>query len=373
MALRRFLARLRWPDTKGFLREQGAALALGVRPARRVSPRSGPGIEPRAAPGRRRAESFDRSIDVLVGRLRRKIEPDAKAPRLIKTVHGVGYKFAVRPQRSPAPDPAEAEARTRSHVVAVQKGERRQLTVLRCAIDSAGALAASLDPEDWRDTVAAFRVCCCEIVENFGGAVTNCSADDVSALFGYPLASEFDAERAIRAGLRLIDAVSRLSFGASALLRTRVGIANGMVVVETLGATGQVQPAASGEPSKLASALLSRAPAEAVLIAASTRQLVRGLFKQQMVPPLLADGFVEPIEAWRVIDAGETACRFLALRPPALSPLVGREEELEFLSRRWEGAKAGRGPWPKPSRRTSCLHQQNATATDVAPLSVPAP
>ena len=101
--------------------------------------------------------------------------------------------------------------------------------------------------------------------------------------------------------------------------------------------------AALGEPSKLAAGLLSRAPADAVLIAASTRQLVRGLFEQHALGPVLAEGFAQPIEAWRVSDANATASRFLALRAPELSPLVGRDEELDLLSRRWEQAKAGRG------------------------------
>jgi class 3 adenylate cyclase len=291
----------------------------------------------------RRAEPFDRSIDVLVGRLRRKIEPNAKAPRLIKTVPGVGYKFAVRPQASFASDRVAPEARTPAQGGAVQQAERRQLTVLRCAIDSGAALAARLDPEDWHDTVAAFRACCSEIVHKFGGAVTHSADDGVLAWFGYPEASEFDVEHAVRAGLAVVKAVSRLSVGAGASLRTRVGIASGLVIVGTLSATGQVLPAALGEPSMLASALLSHAPANAVLIAAATRKLVRGLFKQQAIASILAEGFAEPIEAWRVTDAVETSSRFLALRPATLSPLVGRDEELESLSRRWEEAKSGRG------------------------------
>jgi DNA-binding winged helix-turn-helix (wHTH) protein len=176
----------------------------------------------------RRAEAFDRSIDVLVGRLRRKIEPDPKAPRLIKTVPGVGYKFAVRPDATLAcaayPEP---EAQAPTEVLPVQQAERRQLSVLRCAIGSAGVLAATLDPEDWRDVVAAFRSCCSEIIQKFGGAVAQSADDDVLGWFGYPEASEFDAERAIRAGLALVQAVSGLCVGESEPLRTRAGLRAG--------------------------------------------------------------------------------------------------------------------------------------------------
>jgi DNA-binding winged helix-turn-helix (wHTH) protein len=198
----------------------------------------------------RRAEPFDRSIDVLVGRLRRKIELDAKAPRLIRTVPGVGYKFAVLPRAAPALAPhAEPDAEAPSQVQAVHQAERRQLTVLRCAVDSAGALAGRLDPEDWGDIVVAFRACCANVVEKFGGAVAQSTDDHLLSWFGYPEANEFDAERAIRAGLALVEAVSGLTVGIIAPLQTRIGIASGLVVVGALDATAPPLPTALGEPS----------------------------------------------------------------------------------------------------------------------------
>src|ERR1700722_2936486 len=222
----------------------------------------------------RRAEPFDRSIDVLVGRLRRKIELDAKAPRLIRTVPGVGYKFAVLPRVAPASAPhAESEGQALAQVRAVHQAERRQLTVLRCAIDSAGALAGTLDPEDWGDIVVAFRACCTNVVEKFGGAVAQSTDDQLLSWFGYPEANEFDAERPIRAGLALVEAVSGLTLGVTAPLQTRIGIASGLVVVGAVDATAPPLPTALGEPSKLAAALLSHAAAGAVGIAASTRRL----------------------------------------------------------------------------------------------------
>ncbi len=186
---------------------------------------SSPCSRPSFAPGRalsrgqlleavsgRRAEAFDRSMDVLVGRLRRKIEADPKAPRLIKTVPGVGYKFAVRPHAPPAPAvDAEPEVQAPVEVLPGRPAaERRNLTVLQCAIISSGELAGAVDPEDWREIVAAFHACCSEVIENFGGAVARSSDDCAVAWFGYPQASEFDAERAVRAGLALISAVPKL-------------------------------------------------------------------------------------------------------------------------------------------------------------------
>jgi class 3 adenylate cyclase len=289
----------------------------------------------------RRAEAFDRSIDVLVGRLRRKIELDPKAPRLIMTVPGVGYKFNNRPHLAPA-SATDIEAE-RAEVSPTRPAELRHITVLHCAIASAGALAITLDPENWHEIVAAFHACCSESVEKFGGGLVQSPDDSVVAWFGYPEANEFDAEHAIRAGLALISAVPKLCADGGAPLRAHVGIASGAVVVGDLPGTTQPLRAALGEPSNLAAALVSQAPPDAMLIAASTRQLVRGLFETCTLGPILAEGFAQPIEAWRVTDGEATANRFLALRAPELSPLVGRLEELDLLSRRWEQAKAGRG------------------------------
>jgi class 3 adenylate cyclase/ABC-type transport system involved in cytochrome c biogenesis ATPase subunit len=286
----------------------------------------------------RRAEPFDRSIDVLVGRLRRKIEPSPKAPRLIRTVPGIGYKFVGRQM----PPPSTIKAEPETPALTERSTERRYLTVLHCAISSAGALAASLDPEVWREIVTEFRACCSETVEKFSGAVVRSTDGDLLAWFGYPEASEFDAERAVRTGLALTAAMSKLRDGINPPLRARVGIASGLVVVGDLTTKGQ-PAAALGEPSNLAAALLSRAPADAVLIAASTRRLVRGLFEQHALGPILVEDFARPIDAWQVSGVSATASRFLALRAPELSPLVGRDEDLELLSRRWSRAEKGRG------------------------------
>jgi class 3 adenylate cyclase/tetratricopeptide (TPR) repeat protein len=287
----------------------------------------------------RHAEASDRSMDVLVGRLRRKIEADPKAPRLIRTVPGVGYQFSVRPHVPLAPAVhAEPEVQAPAEVLPVRTVERRHLTVLHCAVVSSGALAAALDPEDWREVAATFHARCSEVIEKFGGTVAKGRDDSAVGWFGYPQANEFDAERAIRAGLALLSVAPTLRFGVGAPLRAHVGIASGVVVVET-----QPSRTALGEPSKLAAALLSQAPADTVLIAAGTRRLVRGLFEQHVFGPIPAEDFLQPVEAWRVENADAAANRFLALRSPKLSTLVGRDEELELLSRRWEQAKAGYG------------------------------
>ena len=293
----------------------------------------------------RRAEPYDRSIDVLVGRLRRKIEPDPKAPRLIVTMLGEGYKFAaqLRANRSPARttfgEPAEEEPRARPPSI-----ERRQLTVMSCSLVGSTALASRLDPEDLRVLFADYHRCCAEVVAPFGGMVALFSGDRVLAYFGYPEAHENDAERAVRAGFALIDAVAKLDMRLAPSLHVRLGIASGLVVAGGAALGGAVhEPVAIGEAPELAAQLQSIAPPDAVVIAASTRDLVRGLFDYHLVGPLALEGLAEPVPAWQVVGTSAAESRFEALRDRGLTPLIGRDEEIDLLLRRWQQVQSGEG------------------------------
>lgn len=289
----------------------------------------------------RRAEAFDRSIDVMVGRLRKHIEPDPKVPRLIVTVAGIGYKFVARPRPGPAAEEGDSPPIAATAPPA-RPAERRLLTIMRCGIVGAGSTAASLDPEDWREAVAGFRACSAEVIGRFGGFVAASADHSVVAWFGYPEANELDAERAIYAALALVAAVPAIPHGVGGPLHAHLGIASGLVLVSDAepGASGR---AALGEAPSLAGALLSLAAADSVLIAARTRELVGELFALRALGPLSAAGFAQPVEAWAVTGPGAAEGRFAALRARNLSPLVGREEELALLLRRWEQAKAGSG------------------------------
>src|SRR4029077_1388673 len=165
--------------------------------------------------------------------------------------------------------------------------------------------------------------------------------DGVLVYFGYPRAHEDDAERAARAGLELIQAVGGLK--SSAPLQTRVGIATGLVVVGDLIGTGsaQEQPVV-GETPNLAARLQALAEPNTVVIAESTRQLTRGLFEYRALGTVLLKGFSESVPAWGLIGTSEAESRFEALRV-ATTPLVGRDEEMALLARRWEQAKSGEG------------------------------
>jgi class 3 adenylate cyclase/DNA-binding response OmpR family regulator/predicted ATPase len=294
----------------------------------------------------RRAEPYDRSIDVLVGRLRKKIETDPKAARFILTVVGEGYKFAAKlreagPPAQPAIGTAAAEREPQAEPRSI---ERRQLTILSCGFVEATALASRLDPEDLRAVIADYHRCCSEVVSRFGGIVATAPGDRVVAYFGYPEAHEHDAEQAVRAGLALIDGVAKLDTRLAPALHVRVGVASGLVVAGgAVFGEADHQLVAIGEAPGLAAQLEATAPPGAVVIAASTRQLVRGLFDYREAGPVALNGFAEPVPVWQVVGASAAVSRFDALRGAALTPLIGRDEELDLLLRRWRQIQSGEG------------------------------
>ncbi len=225
----------------------------------------------------RRGEPFDRSVDVLIGRLRRKIEPEPKAPRLILTLPGHGYKFAAKPvqvvseeEKSSAPAVAAAEP---SAAPAESIPERRQLTVMVCSVSGATGPSVRLDPEERHGLLKAFRTCCSEICGRLGGVLRTIVGDTVHVIFGYPAAHEHDVEQAIRAGLAVVAAVERLDFGSAVRLKARVGIATAEAVA------GDGPGEISTEALSLAQELAASAASGTVVVGAVTRCLAGGLFE----------------------------------------------------------------------------------------------
>jgi len=157
--------------------------------------------------------------------------------------------------------------------------ERRQLTVMFCDLVGSTALSAHLDPEDMREILGTYHRCCAERIVKAGGFVAKYMGDGVLAYFGYPQADEHDAERAVRAGLTLVEAVSKLATPAGAPLQVRVGIATGLVVVGDIIGTGAAQEqAVVGDTPNLAARLQSLAEPGAVVLSSSTHMLTGGLF-----------------------------------------------------------------------------------------------
>jgi class 3 adenylate cyclase len=235
-----------------------------------------------------------------------------------------------------------ASAAAPSGANAPSHAERRQVTVMFSDLVGSTALSARMDPEDLREVIGAYQKCVTETVRSFGGFVAKYMGDGVLIYFGYPQAHEDDAERAVRAGLASIDAVARLDLG-SARLQARVGIATGLVVVGDLVGEGSAQEqAVVGETPNLAARLQALAAPASLVIAASTRQQIGELFELEPLGLQQLAGFAEPQRAWRVSGESGEVSRFEALRS-GRTPLVGRDEEVELLLRRWEQAKTGEG------------------------------
>jgi class 3 adenylate cyclase/predicted ATPase len=222
------------------------------------------------------------------------------------------------------------------------EAERRQVTVMFSDLVGSTALSACMDPEDLREIISAYQQCAVKAVRRFDGFVARYMGDGVLVYFGYPRAHEDDAERAIRAGLELITAVSALKTRAS--LQTRVGMATGLVVVGDLIGSGESQErGVVGETPNLAARLQGIAEPNTVVICNSTRRLLGNLFELEDLGPRVIKGIDRPTRAWAVLQASSVASRFEALHPMGLTALVGRKEEFELLQRCWFKATDNEG------------------------------
>ena len=222
--------------------------------------------------------------------------------------------------------------------------ERRQLTIMFCDMVGSSALSTRLDPEEQRDVVGAFQACCASEIKRLGGMVAQYLGDGVLAYFGYPTAHEDDAERAVHAALAILDVVGALKPAADVILQARIGIASGVVVVGDLVREGGTQEnAAIGETTNLAARLQSLAEPNTIVISPQTHRLVGALFEYHDLGRHSLKGFAEPVHVRQVAGASELESRFEAMHQSGTSPLLGREEELDLLVRRWEQAKRGEG------------------------------
>ena len=235
-----------------------------------------------------------------------------------------------------SPQPALTEPKSQ------ESAERRQVTVMFSDLVGSTALSARMDPEDLREVISAYQKCVAETVRRFGGFVAKYMGDGVLVYFGYPQAHEDDAERAVRAGLELIASVARLK--TQAPLQTRVGIATGLVVVgDLIGSGASQEQAIVGETPNLAARLQGIAEPNTVVIAEGTRRLLGNLFELEDLGAKDLKGIAGPVRAWAALRPASVEGRFEALHGSGLTELVGREEELELLLRRWAKAKTGEG------------------------------
>ena len=245
--------------------------------------------------------------------------------------------------RPPAPDPHAG---------------RRQLTVMFCDIVGSMALAGQLDPEEWRDIVQTYQDTCAGVIQRFDGYIAQYLGDGLLVYFGYPIAHEDAAVRAVKAGLGILAQLNRMNSqirqtgrlpslcknGKGApRIRLRIGIHTGQVVVGDMGAGERHEQLALGETPNIAARLQSIAKANTAVMSAATYRLVEGFFECQTLGPHALKGKATPISVYQVIGEEGAQSRFEVALEAGLPPLVGRAEELAFLRQRWETAKVREG------------------------------
>jgi class 3 adenylate cyclase/tetratricopeptide (TPR) repeat protein len=233
------------------------------------------------------------------------------------------------------PPPAAAVAPSRA-------AERRQITVMFCDLVGSTALSETLDAEDLRGVMHAYQQAAGAVIERYAGHIAQYLGDGLMTYFGWPAAHEDDAQRAVMAGLDIVEAVKGLQVGVP--LHVRVGVASGPVVVGETGAGDASLPRfAVGETPNLAARIQGLADRDQVVIAASTRRLIGAGFDLEDLGVQTLKGFAEPMRAWRVVGVATTEGRFEAAHGGGLTPFVGREPELLALQERWQKAVDGEG------------------------------
>jgi predicted ATPase/class 3 adenylate cyclase len=224
--------------------------------------------------------------------------------------------------------------------------ERRQLTVMFCDLVDSTVLSGKLDPEDLREVIHRYQDVCNKIINRFGGYIAQYLGDGLLVYFGYPQAHEDDAQRSVRAGLAIVEAVSHLnpSFQEqwNVELSVRVGIHTGLVVTGEVGEGSTRERLAIGETPNIAARLQGEAKPNTVLVSAATYRLIAGFFACHELENLALKGFPKPIDACE-IDHLSTAKNRLDPLTKALTPIVGREQERNLLFERWQWAEEGMG------------------------------
>jgi len=224
--------------------------------------------------------------------------------------------------------------------------ERRQLTVMFCDLVGSTALSEQLDPEELREVVRAYQEVCAEVIGRFEGHIAQYLGDGLLVYFGYPVAHEDDAQRAVHAGLGILAALPEsplLNLRLSHLLQVRIGIHTGLVVVGEIGGGKKRENLALGDTPNIAARVQGIAEPDTVVISAATYRLIQGLFECRTLGPHALKGVSAPLEVYHILGESAVRSRLEAAETTGLTPLVGRERERELVLTRWEQAKTGAG------------------------------
>jgi DNA-binding winged helix-turn-helix (wHTH) protein/predicted ATPase len=298
-----------------------------------------------AWPGQAIEES---NLTVQIAALRRVLGTVPGGDRWIETMPRRGYRF-IGPVGTAEVDaigvaPTPYAAMPQPRLLRPSDAEHRHLTVVSCEMVGARRPADGAALEALHAALGDFHCCVTEAVARHRGLVVARLGNSVTVLFGYPVAQEHDAERAVRAGLELCAAVSTRKLGTGRAMRCRVGIATGIVIVGDSVGVGKLRDhEIIGDIPNLAARLLVSAQPDTVVIEWATRRLIGNLFVCRELGAIETTGGIEPIRVWQVLEESVVASRFEALHGSTLSPLIGRDEEIDLLLRRWARAKAGDG------------------------------
>ena len=259
--------------------------------------------------------------------------PTSVSPQSVDPPVTLAPRVGTTAGSPPAPHPPEAE--------------RRQLTVLFCDLVDSTVLASQLDPEEWREVVRAYQDTCAKVIARYEGHIAQYLGDGLLVYFGYPSAHEDDAQRAVRAGLGVVEAMGQLSMrltqerGVS--LAVRLGIHTGLVVVGGVRGGARQEQLALGETPNVAARLQGIALSNTLVISAATFQLLGGFFACQPLGTHLLKGVAQPLAVYRVLYESTARSRLEAAGSTSLTPLVGREQEAGLLRERWAQVKDGLG------------------------------
>jgi class 3 adenylate cyclase/tetratricopeptide (TPR) repeat protein len=273
--------------------------------------------------------------------------------------HGLlwrGETTSTPPPVPSAPPPAPRLAAQDLHATQAEpsptgprtpEAERRQLTVLFCDLVDSTVLASRLDPEEWREVVRAYQSTCAAVIQRYDGHIAQYLGDGLLVYFGYPRAHEDDAQRAVRTGLGMVEAMAqlnaRLTRERGVELAVRLGIHTGLVVVGDVGSGTRQEQLALGETPNVAARLQGIAAPNTLVISAATLPLLGGFFACQSLGTPRLKGVAQPLEVYRVLYESMARSRLEAAGSTGLTPLVGREPEVALLLERWAQVKDGLG------------------------------
>jgi class 3 adenylate cyclase/predicted ATPase len=227
------------------------------------------------------------------------------------------------------------------------EAERRQLTVMFCDLVESTKLSSQLDPEDWRDVVRAYQATCTEVIQRYDGHIAQLLGDGLLVYFGYPQAHEDDAQRAVRTGLEILDAMealnNRIEHDKGIRLAVRLGLHTGLVVVGEMGGAGRQEQLALGQVPNVCSRIEGLAAPNTIAVSEATYRLIQGYFECQGLGAQTLRGVAEPVTVYQVVGESGATSRLDVAQPRGLTPLVGRESEVTLLLERWAQAKSGQG------------------------------